>query len=87
MIWLVVRKNTQYQALSVFMGNMERYEIGTFSHDTKFHVVILHSAVDTVIVFQYIITIILYNKTLVFARAWNKKVTKKEKKAALGALG
>ena len=42
---------------------------------------------DTVIVFQYKITIILYNKTLVFARAWNKKVTKKEKKAALGALG
>ena len=36
-IWLVVRKNTQYQALSAFYGEIRRYETGRFALDTKFH--------------------------------------------------
>ena len=38
-IWLVVRKNTQYQALSAFYREIRSYEIGTFALDTKFHLV------------------------------------------------
>ena len=37
-IWLVVRKNTQYQALSAFCGEIRSYEIGTFALNTKFHI-------------------------------------------------
>ena len=36
-IWLVVRKNTQYQALSAFYGEIRRYETGRFALDTKLH--------------------------------------------------
>lgn len=35
---MVVRKNTQYQALSAFYGEIRSYEIGTFALDTKFHI-------------------------------------------------
>ena len=37
-IWLVVRKNTQYQALSAFYGEIRSYETGRFALDTKFHI-------------------------------------------------
>ena len=37
-IWLVARKNTQYQALSAFYGEIRRYETGRFALDTKFHI-------------------------------------------------
>ena len=39
-IWLVVRKNTQYQALSAFYGEIRSYETGKFALDTEFHVCI-----------------------------------------------
>lgn len=40
-IWLVVRKNTQYQALSAFYGEIRSYETGRFALYTKFHLIFL----------------------------------------------
>ena len=53
-IWLVVRKNTQYQALSAFYGEIRSYEIGTFALDTKFHVLIfLKSNINPIIILYF----------------------------------